>query len=84
VESRAGRAGLARNGDFWYPVRLLQYNEKDKTWSVRWWRGCTFEPTSESSTAAPGSIIQINETDLVDSLWGDRMARRAIRVSFDQ
>ena len=33
---------LARVGDFWYPVRLIQYKEKEKSWLVRWWRGCSF------------------------------------------
>ena len=65
--------------EFWYPVRLIQYNEKEKEWSVRWWRGCDFGP-SLAPAVASGSITSVKECDIVDSLWGDRTARRAIRV----
>ena len=73
------RGGLAHNGDFWYPVRLIQHHEKEKTWSVHWWKGCDFG-VLPSAIIIPGSITQIQEGDIVDSLWGDRMVRRAIRV----
>jgi len=78
--SRAGRGGLARNGEFWYPVRLMQHHEKEQTWSVRWWKGCDFGVSPTSTTIIPGSITQTQEVDIVDSLWGERTARRAIRV----
>ena len=72
-----GRGGLARNGDFWYPVRLIDHKEPEKVWLVRWWRECQFE---QPSTVLPGSITAVAESDIVDSLWGDRTARRKIRV----
>jgi len=82
IWSRAGRGALARNGEFWYPIRLIQYLEADKSWLVRWWRGCSFEPDSSGMvTIAPGSTSTVPELDIVDSLWGDRVGRRKIRVS---
>ena len=74
---RAGRGGLARNGDFWYPVRLIQYEKTEKTWLVRWWRGCSFEVLG---TVSAGSITAVSELDVVDSLWRDRISRRKVRV----
>jgi hypothetical protein len=44
---------------------------------VRWWRECQFE---QPNTVIPGTITAVAESDIVDSLWGDRTARRKIRV----
>jgi len=82
ISSRAGRGALAHKGEFWYPVRLIQYQAADKSWLVRWWRGCSFEPdSSDRKTIAPGSVSAVPELDIVDSLWGDRVGRRKTRVS---
>jgi hypothetical protein len=84
IWSRPGRGALALLGDFWYPVRLIQYQEGDRSWLVCWWRGCSNEPdTSGRATITPGSISAVPEQDIVDSLWGDRVGRRQIRVSSD-
>jgi len=77
--SRSGRGALAHVGDSWYPVRLIQYKEAERTWLVRWWRGCFIEPLGST---VPGSITAISESDVVDSLWGDRMGRRKVRVCY--
>jgi len=79
--SRAGRGALARNGEFWYPVRVIQYQTAEKSWLVRWWRGCSFEP--KMTDIHPGSISAVPEPDIVDSLWGDRVGRRNIRVRIE-
>ena len=65
---RVGRGALARIGNFWYPIRLIQYKEKEKVWLVRWWRGCSFE--APESLALVGSITAVSESDIVDSLMG--------------
>jgi hypothetical protein len=75
--NRAGCGGLVWNGDFWYPVHLIDHEEPEKVWLVRWWRDCQFE---QPSTIVPGSSTAIAESDVVDSLWGDRTARRKICV----
>jgi hypothetical protein len=77
--NRVGRGALAHSGDFWYPVRLIQYKEKEKSWLVRWWRGCSFD--APDPLALAGMITAVSESDIVDSLWRDRMGRRKIRVS---
>lgn len=70
---------MAQSGDFWYPVRVIQYRSKEKMWLVRWWRECSFE--APESLTLGGSITAVSESGIVDSLWGDRMSRRKIRVS---
>ena len=80
IWGRPGRGGLARIGEFWYPVRLIE-SHADEKWLVRWWRGCSFDPDNTGTvTVAPGSITAVPEDDIVDSLWGDRGGRRKIRV----
>ena len=74
--SSPGRGALACYGDFWYPVRLIQL-KRGEGWLVRWWRGCVFQRHG----IKPGSITTVTEPNLADSLWGDRIARRKIRVS---
>ena len=70
----AGRGALARRGDFFYPVRLIQKLPNDAGWRVRWWR----ENVYISDRPEPVSIVKGN--DLVDSLWLDRETRRKTRV----
>ncbi|KAF4618104.1 hypothetical protein D9613_012649 [Agrocybe pediades] len=72
---RAGRGALARIGDFWYPVRLIE--RSDSCWRVQWWRGNIFEP---GVLETPGAASEVNHGSLVDSLWMDRGARRKIRL----
>ncbi|KAF4618842.1 hypothetical protein D9613_009694 [Agrocybe pediades] len=72
-----GRGALSRVNEFWYPVRVLNYNEQADNWNVMWWRGCTFP---KGSKIKPGTITSVHEDDLVDSLWGDRTGRRKIRL----
>ena len=72
-----GRGALARYGDFWYPVRLIQYLKPSKKWRIRWWRECCFDKEEIES----GSMMLIDERDVVDSLWGIAKARRQVRVS---
>ena len=71
-----GRGGLARHGDFWYPVRLIDHKKAEKRWLVRWWRENQFE----EPTIAPGSVSAVADSDIVDSLWGNQVERRKIRV----
>ncbi|CAA7270203.1 unnamed protein product [Cyclocybe aegerita] len=68
----SGCGALARNGDFWYPVRLIQ---KAK-WKVRWWRSCLFM----DDKIQPDSTTLVEQGDIVDELWDDRAARRQIRL----
>jgi len=77
IWNRAGRGGLAKNGDFWYPIRLIDHKKAEKVWFVRWWRECRFEAPN---AVAPGSISAVSESEIVDSLWGDQKERRKIRV----
>jgi hypothetical protein len=77
--SRAGHGALGHIGELWYPIRLIQYHGAEKSWLVRWWRGCSFE--LDSSTITPRSFSTLPEPDIVDSLWGDRVGRWKIRIS---
>ncbi|KIJ89409.1 hypothetical protein K443DRAFT_126787, partial [Laccaria amethystina LaAM-08-1] len=72
---RAGRGALARREQFWYPVRLIQAVEHG--WRVHWWRENQFLDKDEP---AAGRFSVVNTKDIVDSLWNDRLARRAIRL----
>jgi hypothetical protein len=69
---------LAHYGDYWYPVRLIQYVKQSKKWQIRWWRDCSFNMPVVG--IASGSLMLIDEIDVVDSLWGNAEARRQIRV----
>ncbi|KAJ7476111.1 hypothetical protein FB451DRAFT_1034470, partial [Mycena latifolia] len=72
---RVGMGALVKIGKYHYPVRLLQKEKGDKGWTVKFWRGCQFK-----AGQAPSPLIPIPESDLVDSLYGNRPARRAIRL----
>ena len=74
---RPGIGVLVRHGAFWYPARLLLSigRQTHRQWRVRFWRGCDFvKPPPESWE------MTIEEEDIRDELWGDREARRQIRV----
>ncbi|KAF9533317.1 hypothetical protein CPB83DRAFT_903260 [Crepidotus variabilis] len=71
-----GRGALARDGDFWYPVRLIQYDEELNRWTIKWWRGCNFGGFG----SFPGKVESIEDFYLVDSLWGERYSRRSTRL----
>ena len=73
--NRPGRPALARVGEFWYPVRLIQ--KKGDLWIVRWWRGCEFIKDG----IQPQTVTMILSSEIVDSLWLKRLERRQIRVS---
>lgn len=73
---RRGRGALARNGEYWYPVRVIHL-EKDGQWRVRWWRACNFSTPG----IIPDTITTVSEDDVVDSLWNDKTGRRKIKVS---
>ena len=72
---------MAWHGDFWYPIQLIQYFSDEGIWLVCWWRGCFFEAASADVSIAAGSITRVVESDIIDSLWGDRTHRRRIHVS---
>ncbi|KDR67076.1 hypothetical protein GALMADRAFT_147307 [Galerina marginata CBS 339.88] len=71
---KAGKGALCRHGKYWYPVRLLQKQEGN-TWLVRWWRGCKF-----GHQGPPQLDSSVPEESLVDELWQDQQARRAIQL----
>ncbi|KAF8066482.1 hypothetical protein FPV67DRAFT_1626399 [Lyophyllum atratum] len=72
---KPGTGALARRGEFWYPVRVIQRPVDSKSgWKVRWWRECTFAMPG----LGPDSTIPLSE--IVDSLWMDRTGRRKIRL----
>ncbi|KAF8962433.1 hypothetical protein BDZ97DRAFT_1759284 [Flammula alnicola] len=73
---RSGRGALARVGEFWYPVRLIQ--KVNDGWRVQWWRENKF--VMDDGPQKPGAFSIVNSTDIVDSLWNDRPGRRAIRL----
>lgn len=77
-----GKGVLARNGEFWYPGRLIDRvfdeDESATIWRIKWWRGCQ----SSSDEVIAGASVMINEEDIVDSLYGKRDERRKIRVCF--
>ena len=70
---RAGKGALARHGDYWYPVRLLQRMDGNH-WQVARWRGNRYVDIQDAAAL-------VKEEDLVDELQGDFEARRRIRVS---
>ena len=72
---RRGRGALARNGEFWYLVRLIHRQDSGE-WQVRWWRGC--EKGIEG--VEPGCLSSVKEEDLVDLLWMNRRKHRMIKV----
>ncbi|KIJ93842.1 hypothetical protein K443DRAFT_111442, partial [Laccaria amethystina LaAM-08-1] len=71
---RSGCGTLAQHGDYWYPVRLIQPNEKRTIWEVRWWRYCEFSSTG----VEPNSVTSVELKSIVDALWNDRTGRRKI------
>ncbi|KAF8956646.1 hypothetical protein BDZ97DRAFT_1925337 [Flammula alnicola] len=73
---RSGRGALARVGEFWYPVRLIQ--KVNDGWRVQWWRENKF--IMDDGPQTPGAFSVVNSTEIVDSLWNDRPGRRAIRL----
>jgi hypothetical protein len=77
---RAGLGALVRRGTYWYPVCLIQFDENQLVWTVRWWRGCKFaEPGIELD-----STTTVNLDDIVDSLWMNRTQCWAVRVSLEK
>jgi hypothetical protein len=74
---RVGRGALARVGEFWYPVRLIQWVKTG--WRVQWWRENKF--MSNEGPEKPGLFSVVDSANIVDSLWNDRSNRRTIRVS---
>ncbi|KAF9039799.1 hypothetical protein BJ165DRAFT_1351680 [Panaeolus papilionaceus] len=75
MELRPGRGALARHGEYFYPVRLIQKVSMTR-WTVRWWRGNCFVAASVQA----GEVSVVNEEDLIDSLWLDRARRREVRL----
>ncbi|KAF5310768.1 hypothetical protein D9619_008108 [Psilocybe cf. subviscida] len=83
-----GNAALVKDGIFWYPVRLIERlgpktPPKKKQpmvntqWRVKWWRGCRF---NEDSNYAPDTMSIVPQAVITDCLWGNRTARRQIRL----
>ncbi|EDR06399.1 uncharacterized protein LACBIDRAFT_328726 [Laccaria bicolor S238N-H82] len=58
---------------FWYPVHLIQAVQHG--WRVHWWRENQF---LDKDKPAAGGFSVVNTKDIVDSLWNNRLARRAI------
>ncbi|KAJ6601491.1 hypothetical protein B0H10DRAFT_1824052 [Mycena sp. CBHHK59/15] len=73
--TRPGKGALARWGDYWYPVRLIQKKDQS-SWVVKWWRLSHFP----SSGPSPELWTTIEEKDLQDELWADVAARRQIKL----
>lgn len=73
-------SALARHGEFYYPVRLIQRYSADKDstqilrWQVVWWRECSF------TLPPPDERSYIDEDQIVDSLYNDVKGRRQIKV----
>ena len=76
---RPRRGALVHYRDFWYPVRHIQYLKPRKKWQVRWWRECIFD--LDIMGIEPGSLMLVDESDVVDSLWGNAELRQQVRVS---
>ncbi len=68
-----GKAALARDGLFWYVVRLLDV--EGRFWTVKWLR---FNRFAEGSKRIHGDVTMVHENDIVDELWQDRKGRRSI------
>lgn len=68
---------LAKIGEFYYPCRLIIYNVRQKSWTVKFWRG---NIPALDSAHNPGKYATINESDLIDALWHNRSERRLIKV----
>ena len=66
-----------KQGEYWYPVQLIQPNGTCTKWKVRWWKHCEFK----DSGIKPDSITSIATTDIVDALWMDRTSQRKVHVS---
>ena len=77
---RARRGALVRYGDFWYPAHLIQYLKPSKKWQIRWWRECSFNMVGIELESGP--LMLVDESDVVDSLWGDEKAQRQVRVRY--
>ncbi|KAF5323682.1 hypothetical protein D9619_012867 [Psilocybe cf. subviscida] len=75
---RAGKGALAKHGEFWYPVRLIQHLKEEKCWRVKWWRGCKFS----TNGIQEGSMSDVPENLIVDSLWRNQDERRKRRLGF--
>ncbi|KAF8955597.1 hypothetical protein BDZ97DRAFT_1764645 [Flammula alnicola] len=73
---KSGIGALAHNGDFWYPVHLIELHNHQ--WSVQWWRSCIFHDSS--SEIEPGTVTSVPETNIVDSLWADTIRHRNIQL----
>ncbi|KAF5324256.1 hypothetical protein D9619_011231 [Psilocybe cf. subviscida] len=85
---RVRNAALVKDGVFWYPARLIERlgpktppKKKqpmvDTQWRVKWWRGCRF---NEDSNYAPDTTSVVPQAVITDCLWGNRTARRQIRL----
>jgi len=71
-----GRAALERHGTFWYPIRLIRALPNE-AWRVQWWRGCRLATPG----VEPSTVTDVLRSDVVDSLWMDRLGLPNIRVS---
>lgn len=65
---------MRQGGTYYYPARLIAWDQKLKTGTVEMWRGI------KSSVAAKGIIHNVPLSDIVDGLWKDQDGRRTIRV----
>jgi hypothetical protein len=72
-------AALARHGNFWYPVRLINrvIIEEEPYWHVKWWPLSTF---ANSIPTGAQWISLLSQDNIVDELWNRREERRLIRV----
>ncbi|KAF5361206.1 hypothetical protein D9757_013608 [Collybiopsis confluens] len=71
-----GKGVLIKDKEFYYPARLLQKLPRNR-WSFRWWRHNIPAP---GSLQIPGKEDITSINNIVDELWGNRAARRKIRL----
>jgi len=58
---RAGLGALVRRGTYWYPARLVQFDENELAWTVRWWRGCKFAELWMNRTERRAIRVSLDE-----------------------
>ena len=62
-----------------FGIQYVSFSLKpNKQWQIQWWRECSCDMVGIES----GSLMLIDERDVVDLLWGDAKAQRQVRVRF--
>ncbi|TRM67848.1 hypothetical protein BD626DRAFT_564741 [Schizophyllum amplum] len=71
-----GQGCLVRDGEFWYPARIL--NRTDNLWTIKFWRFRHF--CSSTTTGSRALVREVRLEDIYDELWQDHSHRRMIRL----